>query len=42
MEQLKSLKLTIRNTPMDQEKPEKPCFFTGEDAVETIYVARAY
>ena len=42
VEQLKSLKLTIRNTPMDQEKPEKPCFFTGEEAVETIYVARAY
>lgn len=42
VEKLKSLKLTIRNTPMDADKPEKPCFFTGEDAVETIYVGRAY
>ncbi|WP_240704665.1 proline--tRNA ligase [Croceicoccus sediminis] len=42
VEKLKSLKLTIRNTPMDADKPEKPCFFTGEEAVETIYVGRAY
>ncbi len=42
VEKLKSLKLTIRNTPMDEDKPEKPCFFTGGDAVETIYVGRSY
>ncbi|AKM11676.1 prolyl-tRNA synthetase [Croceicoccus naphthovorans] len=42
VEKLKSLKLTIRNTPMDAGKPEKPCFFTGADSVETIYVGRSY
>ncbi|MCW1428451.1 proline--tRNA ligase [Novosphingobium sp. JCM 18896] len=39
---LKALKLTIRNTPMDAAKPTGTCPFTGEPAVETIYVARAY
>jgi len=42
VEKLKSLKLTIRNTPRNRDKPEGKCFFTGKDAVETIYVARAY
>lgn len=42
VERLKTLKLTIRNTPLAQDKPERACFFTGEDAVETIYVARSY
>ncbi|WP_066556369.1 proline--tRNA ligase [Croceicoccus bisphenolivorans] len=42
VEKLKTLKLTIRNTPMQEDKPEADCFFTGDDAVETIYVARAY
>lgn len=39
---LKSLKLTIRNTPMDGAPVEGTCPFTGEPAVERIYVARAY
>jgi len=39
---LKALKLTIRNTPMNAAKPTGTCPFTGEPAVETIYVARAY
>ena len=39
---LKTLKLTIRNTPMDAGTPSGQCLFTGKPAVETIYVARAY
>jgi prolyl-tRNA synthetase len=39
---LKSLKLTIRNTPMDSAPAEGACIFTGKPAVERIYVARAY
>jgi prolyl-tRNA synthetase len=39
---LKALKLTVRNTPMNGPKPTGQCLFTGEPAVETIYVARAY
>ncbi|WP_128892615.1 proline--tRNA ligase [Erythrobacter sp. HKB08] len=42
VEKLKSLKLTIRNVPMDAEPVDGPCIFTGEPAVERIYVARAY
>ena len=42
VKRLKALKLTIRNTPMDAAKPSGTCPFTGEPAVETIYVARAY
>ncbi|GGD64998.1 proline--tRNA ligase [Croceicoccus mobilis] len=42
VEQLKALKLTIRNTPQGDAKPEDPCIFTGEPAVETIFIARAY
>jgi len=42
VEQLKALKLTIRNTPMDAAAAEGACPFTGEAAVERIYVARAY
>jgi prolyl-tRNA synthetase len=42
VERLKALKLTIRNTPLGAAKPEGPCPFTGEPAVETILVARAY
>ena len=42
VEQLKALKLTIRNTPMDAVPAEGPCPFTGEPAVERILVARAY
>ncbi len=39
---LKALKLTIRNTPMDGAPVSGQCPFTGEPAVERIYVARAY
>ena len=42
VEVLKGLKLTIRNTPLGAAKPEGICPFTGEAAVETIYVARSY
>ncbi len=42
VEQLKALKLTIRNTPMDAAPAEGICPFTGEAAVERIYVARSY
>ncbi len=42
VEQLKALKLTIRNTPMDAAPAEGLCPFTGEPAVERILVARAY
>ena len=42
VEVLKGLKLTIRNTPLGAAKPEGVCPFTGEAAVETIYVARSY
>jgi prolyl-tRNA synthetase len=39
---LKALKLTIRNTPMTGPAATGTCPFTGEPAVERIYVARAY
>ncbi|MCK9540411.1 MAG: proline--tRNA ligase [Novosphingobium sp.] len=39
---LKTLKLTIRNTPLDAEPASGACLFTGQPAVERIYVARAY
>ena len=42
VDQLKALKLTIRNTPMDGPAVSGPCPFTGEAAVERIYVARSY
>jgi len=42
VEQLKALKLTIRNTPLGAEPAEGLCPFTGEPAVERIYVARSY
>ena len=42
VEQLKALKLTVRNVPMDAEPADGTCIFTGEPAVERIYVARAY
>ncbi|AKH41589.1 prolyl-tRNA synthetase [Altererythrobacter atlanticus] len=42
VEKLKSLKLTFRNVPMDRGAPNGKCLFTGDDAVEWIYVARAY
>ena len=42
VQKLKALKLTVRNTPMEAAAPSGTCLFTGEPAVETIYVARAY
>jgi prolyl-tRNA synthetase len=39
---LKALKLTIRNTPMDGEPVSGACLFTGQPAVERIFIARAY
>ncbi len=40
--QLKALKLTIRNTPVDGEAVSGRCIFTGKPGVERIYVARSY
>jgi len=40
--QLKALKLTIRNTPLDAAPVDGPCFFTGAPAVERILVGRSY
>ncbi|MXP09474.1 proline--tRNA ligase [Pseudoblastomonas halimionae] len=42
VEQLKSLKLTMRNVPLGDEGASGPCPFTGEPAVERIYIGRAY
>jgi len=41
-QQLKSLKLTIRNAPLAQPAALGPCIFTGQPGVEEILVARAY
>jgi prolyl-tRNA synthetase len=42
VEQLKARKLTFRNVPLDAAPADGTCLFTGEPAVERIYVARAY
>ncbi|RJY08473.1 aminoacyl--tRNA ligase-related protein [Aurantiacibacter aquimixticola] len=42
VEQLKAHKLTFRNVPMHTPPADGTCIFTGEPAVERIYVARAY
>ena len=39
---LKTLKLTIRNAPMDQPTTFGPCIFSGEPGVQEILIARAY
>ncbi len=39
---LAPLKLTIRNVPLDQPTAFGKCIFTGEPAVEEIFIARAY
>ncbi len=39
---LKTLKLTVRNAPLDQSPPTGACIFTGAPAVEEILIARAY
>jgi prolyl-tRNA synthetase len=41
-EQLKALKLTIRNVPRDAAPADGTCIFTGAPATERILVARAY
>jgi prolyl-tRNA synthetase len=40
--QLKALKLTMRNAPMDAAPADGVCFFTGEKAVERVLVGRTY
>ena len=42
VEQLKALKLTIRNTPENSAPAGETCFFTGGAAVERVLLARAY
>jgi prolyl-tRNA synthetase len=42
VQQLKALKLTIRNTPLDAEPASGVCFFTGQTAVERILIGRTY
>ena len=39
---LKTLKLTLRNAPLDQKGPYGACLFTGEPGVEEILIGRAY
>jgi prolyl-tRNA synthetase len=41
-EQLKALKLTIRNAPLEQPESLGTCIFTGAPGVEEILIARAY
>ena len=41
-ERLKTLKLTLRNVPLDQPGDQGTCLFTGAPAVEQILIARAY
>ena len=42
VEQLKALKLTMRNSPLDAAIADGKCFFTGEAAVERILIGRTY
>jgi prolyl-tRNA synthetase len=42
VEQLKALKLTMRNSPLDAVLADGNCFFTGEPAVERILIGRTY
>lgn len=39
---LKTLKLTIRNTPIGGDPVSGACIFTGQPAIERIFVARSY
>jgi prolyl-tRNA synthetase len=39
---LKTLKLTVRNAPMDQPAALGPCLFSGAPGVEEILIGRAY
>jgi len=42
VEQLKALKLTMRNSPLNAAPADGPCFFTSEPAVERILIGRTY
>ncbi|HPV69112.1 MAG TPA: His/Gly/Thr/Pro-type tRNA ligase C-terminal domain-containing protein, partial [Sphingorhabdus lacus] len=42
VEQLKALKLTMRNSPLEAAAVDGACFFTGESAVERILIGRTY
>jgi prolyl-tRNA synthetase len=42
VEQLKALKLTMRNVPVDAAVVDGACYFTGEAAVERILIGRTY
>ena len=42
VERLKSLRLTLRNAPLEQAPADGACIFTGEPAVERVLVGRAY
>ncbi len=42
VEQLKALKLTMRNVPQDAALADGSCFFTGVPAVERILIGKAY
>lgn len=42
IQKLKTLKLTMRNTPLEGGQAQGTCIFTGRPAVEKIYVARSY
>jgi prolyl-tRNA synthetase len=42
VEQLKALKLTMRNTPLGAAPADGACFFTGEPAVERVLIGRTY
>ena len=42
VDQLKALKLTMRNVPMDAAAADGLCLFTGEKAVERILIGRTY
>jgi len=40
--ELKRLKITIRNSPLNQGPSSAKCVFTGKPAVEDVYIARSY
>ncbi|BBB11879.1 proline--tRNA ligase [Sphingopyxis sp. FD7] len=42
VEQLKALKLTMRNTPLDAAPADGLCIFTGAPAVERVLIGRTY
>jgi len=42
VEQLKEMKLTMRNVPQNASPADGVCYFTGDKAVERILIGRAY